>query len=126
MLDWDADHEVRIFRLASLPVGALDQFINVLAQREQPRWPVWVPSRWNLPSEEGRGEVDREVQRLFRSAKPAELIVAWTGYGERILAARRIPAAELANVPDWFSGNDSSDGHDWFSLLGLEALKRFR
>jgi hypothetical protein len=123
MLDWEADHEVRIFRLASLPVDALGQCVDVLAQREKPRWPVWVPSRWNLPSEESRQEADREVQRIIRSAKPADLVVAWTGYGERILAARKIPAAELANVPDWFSSNDSSDGRDWFSLLGLGEKK---
>jgi hypothetical protein len=49
----------------------------------------------------------------------AELIVAWTGYAEKVLAARRLPAAELANQRDWFSRENSTATRDWFGLLGL-------
>lgn len=118
MLDWDVDHEVRIFRLARLPEDSLVRCVNVLAQSRQPQWPVWVPSRWDLPSDEARQEADRELQRILQSAEPAELVVAWAGYGEKILAARKVPAAELADVADWFA-QDSTDGRDWFSWLQL-------
>jgi hypothetical protein len=123
MLDWDDDHDVRIFRLAALPGDSLTQCVKALAQPESPHWPVWVPSRWNLPSEESREVADRELQRILDRARPAELVVAWVGYGERILAARKVPAADLVNVPDWFSRNDSAEGRDWFSLLGLVRRK---
>ena len=119
LLDWDEGHEVRIFRLASLPTDSLDQIVKVLAPAGSPRWPVWVPSRWKSPSEDARQEADRGVQRIVELAKPAELLIAWIGYGERVLAARRLPAAELANLGDWFSRDESNRGKDWFRLLGL-------
>jgi hypothetical protein len=124
MLDWDEGHEVRIFRLASLPDDSLDQIVQVLAPAESPHWPVWVPSRWNLLSERARQEADRDIQRMLVLAKPAELVVAWTGYADKILAARRLPAGELANQPDWFSREDSTADRDWFGLLGLAGTKR--
>ena len=124
MLDWDEDHEVRIFRLAALPSESLAQCVAALAQPEPPRWPVWVPSREKLPSEQVREEVDRAVQRFLAQAKSAELIVAWSGYGERILAAKSVPAKELNEFPDWFSLEDPHSGRDWFAVLGLVREKR--
>jgi len=123
MLDWDDDHEVRIFRLAALPADSLTRCVRALAQAEQPRWPLWVPSRPNLPSEEARRMADREIERILENAKPAELVIAWAGYGETILAARRVPATDLEKVPDWFSRDDSFQEPDWFSLLGLARSK---
>jgi hypothetical protein len=124
MLDWDQDHDVRIFRLAALPADSLAQGVKALAQPEPPRWPVWVPSRWNLPSEEARQMADREVERLLAQAKPPELVLAWTGYGETVLAARKVQAADLASVPDWFARDPSAEGSDWFTLLGLVKRQR--
>jgi hypothetical protein len=123
MLDWDDDHRVRIFRLALLPADSLNQCVKALAQPEPPSWPVWVPSLWNLSSAEAREKADREVERILDRARPAALVVAWAGYGDRILAAQNVPAAELADVPDWFSREDSTEGHDWFSLLELQRRK---
>jgi len=123
MLDWDDIHEVRVFRLASLPVDSLDQCVKALAQPKPPRWPVWVPSRWDLSSDEARELADRDVQRILATEKPAELVVAWAGYAEKILGARKMPAADLANVPDWFSRDDSTEGRDWFSVLALVRRK---
>jgi hypothetical protein len=124
LLDWDESHEVRIFRLASLPADSVDQIVKILAPAGSPRWPVWVPSRWNFPSEDARQEADRDVQPILQLAKAAELIIAWTGYGERVLAARRLPPAELADLPDWFSRDDSNRGRDWFRFLGLAGTNR--
>ncbi len=119
MLDWDADHEVRIMRLASLPAGSLARCVAALTQTEPPRWPVWVPSRSSLPSEEARDKADAAVEGILAQAKPAELIVAWVGYGERILAARKVPAKDLNAVPDWFSQVDPARDGNWFAVLGL-------
>jgi hypothetical protein len=124
MLDWAQDHDVRIFRLAVLPADSLTQCVKALAQPEPPRWPIWVPSRGNLRSEEARQMADREVQRILDKAQPAELVLAWAGYGETILAARKVPAADLAAVPDWFARDPSTEGPDWFTLLGLGKRQR--
>jgi hypothetical protein len=71
------------------------------------------------PSNDERAAVDRELETILRTAKPADLVVAWSGYGEKVLAAARVPAEELNHVLDWFSavGNDT---RDWFAALGLE------
>jgi hypothetical protein len=119
MLDWDEGHGVRIFRLALLPPDALDRCVSALAPYGPPQWPVWVPARANLPSEETGEVADRQVERILGQAEPAELVVAWTGYGDRVLAAKSVPAAELVDAPDWFSVDDPSNLPDWFSLLGL-------
>jgi hypothetical protein len=123
LLDWDDDHRVRILRLALLPADSLNQCVKALALSSPPTWPVWVPSRWKLPSEEARAKADHEVERVLDRAKPAVLVVAWAGYGDTILAAQNMPAAELANVSDWFSRADATEGHDWFSLLELQRRK---
>jgi len=119
MLDWDEDHNIRIFRLALLPADALDRCVKILAPNGPPRWPVWVPMTPQPPSQEAAAYADQEVQGLLEEAQPAELVVAWSGYGERVLAAKRIPAAELVRVPDWFSADNATIPADWFSVLGL-------
>ncbi len=119
MLDWDDDHEVRIFRLAPVPPDSLDRCVSILAAAGPPRWPVWVPSRQQLPSEEAREAADRSVQQVLDRSGPPDLVVAWRGYGETVLAARRMSAEELSGVPDWFSLEGPADGRDWFPLLGL-------
>jgi hypothetical protein len=117
MLDWDGEHRVRVFRLAALPRGSLDQCAAAFAQSEPPRWPVWVPWSRTSPPAEVRDAVNREVDRVLAEAGPPDLVVAWTGYGEKVLAARRLPAEDLQGVPDWFSAE--GPGRDWFALLGL-------
>src|SRR5205823_13298738 len=55
----------------------------------------WVPSHWDLLSEEARDKADRTLEKILAQARPAELIVAWRGYAERILAARKVPVTDL-------------------------------
>lgn len=123
LLDWDEDQAVRIFRLARLPEGALEECVQALGQPEPPRWPVWMPSRWSLPSEGLRQEADRAVQQILDRAVPSELVLAWVGYGEQVLAARRVAAPELSAAPDWFSISDPTQIRNWFSLLGLAKVR---
>jgi hypothetical protein len=119
MLDWDDDHEVRVFRLAPLPPNSLEECAAAFARTEAPQWPVWVLWVRTSPPAEVREAVDTEVQQILQEAGPAELLIAWTGYGERILAATKVPAEELQGVPDWFSLENSAQARDWFSVLGL-------
>lgn len=119
MIDWDEDHQIRVFRLALLPPDALDRCVAALAPYGPPRWPIWVPNRSNL-LDPAAGEIaDRAMQRVLEKTAPAELVVAWTGYGDKILAARKVPAAELSQARDWFSIEDPAAFRDWFALLGL-------
>lgn len=119
LLDWDEDHEVRIFRLAALPPGSLDRFVAALKDVEEPRWPVWLVFARKRPSEAERDAVDRQWRATLCQASPAEWVVAWSGYGDKLLAAKKIPADELAHVPDWFSQDGLGPTRDWFGLLGL-------
>jgi len=119
MLDWDGDHEVRVFRLAALPAGSLDRFVSALAKVEEPHWPVWLVFGRKRPSEKERDLVDGQLQAVLRQAAPAELVVAWSGYGDRLLAAQKVPASELSGVPTWFSREEPEQARDWFGLLGL-------
>jgi hypothetical protein len=119
MLDWDDNQEVRVFRLASLPPGSLDEAIRAFDKAGPPSWPVWVPVRAAFPSEEIAQQADATIQRILERAEPARYVVAWSGYGETILAAREVPPGELAGVPGWFSADDHASARDWFALLGL-------
>lgn len=124
MLDWDEDHQIRIFRLAMLPQGSLEQCVAVFARFEAPDWPVWVPWFRSSPSDEARDAVDRELEFILKKARPAELVVASSGYGEKVLAAVKVPAAELIETPDWFSA-EGNDTRDWFALLGLKKGSKY-
>jgi hypothetical protein len=119
MLDWDDDHRVRLFRLGALPPGAFDQCVEILARTDTPRWPVWVPWARSRPPDAGRERADQELQAILGRAQRPELLVAWSGYGENLLAARKVPPQELAAVPDWFSSPGPGGAEDWFSRLGL-------
>src|SRR5712691_7359586 len=103
ILDWDDDHEVRVFRLAVLPSQSLDECVAIFAQTDAPRWPVWVPERSKLPSEEARESADRAVEGILHQAESAELLVAWAGYGQVTLVAKQVPVETLRELPDWFS-----------------------
>jgi hypothetical protein len=117
MLDWDDRQRVRIMRLRFLPPDSLEQCVAALAQLGPPHWPVWVPSQ--CPSAAAQEKLQQELERILAQAKPAELVVAWLGYGETLLAARKISPKVLEDEPNWFSLNSPSEVRDWFQFLGL-------
>jgi len=123
MLDWDEEHEMRIFRLASLPAGAFEESLQALTRIEQPRWPVWVPLARSRPTEEVRSDLNRRLEDILNRAAPPEWLIAWTGYGEQVLAARKLPARELVGVPDWFSLENGRPERDWFADLALAKIR---
>src|SRR5947207_710814 len=87
MLDWSEDHRARVFRLAALPSNALVEIEEALAPTEAPRWPVWIPWFRQQPPAKVREALTHKLQQLLRRAQPAELLVAWTDYGESVIAA---------------------------------------
>jgi hypothetical protein len=122
MLDWDDHHQVRVFRLRVLPENSWEKSLQALEEAEpRPQWPVWAPCKW--PSVHAREEANTKLSKILAQAKPAELLVAWLGYGERILAARKFPPKELDMEPAWLTVDDKSKFRDWFPLLGLSKEK---
>jgi hypothetical protein len=122
MLDWDEDHEVRIFRLAGLGDNAFEDCVQILRAAEEPNWPLWFPFARTSPDQTVREGNRQQLDDVLAEAKPAELLVAWQGYGESILAAKQVAPRALAQAPDWFSqqGNGTTN---WFSILGLDKVR---
>jgi len=120
MLDWDDDHEVRVFRLAALPPQSLDECVAIFSPTDAPRWPVWVPERSKLPSEEARESADRAVEGILHQAESAELLVAWAGYGQVTLVAKQVPVETLRELPDWFSVENLAEIQKWLHDLTAE------
>jgi hypothetical protein len=124
MLDWDY-HQVRIFRLRSLPEESWTQIVALLEQAGfSPSWPVWFQRKW--PSEKAREITDKKIKKILGQVKPAEVVVAWLGYGEKLLATKKIPSKDLEKEPVWFDVEDLSEVRDWFSLLGLTRGRDYR
>jgi len=124
MLDWDY-RQVRVFRLRTLPGECWMQITAALEQEgKTPLWPVWFPNKW--PSDDALENTNRRTKEILAQANPAELVVAWLGYGERILAAQKIPAKDLESEPVWFDVQNLSEVRDWFSLLGLTRGRDYR
>jgi hypothetical protein len=120
MLDWDEEQRVRIFRLARLPAGALEECVTVFAP-EKPSWPVWFPWARGEASDMDRAKADRKVEEVLSRVEPPSLLVAWTGYGDYVLAARRLPPSAFADAPGWFFSTEEEEAprKDWFALLGM-------
>jgi hypothetical protein len=123
MLDWDEDHEVRIFRLAALRERSFQNCVQIYEAFEEPRWPIWWPFSKTSPPEAMRPEFERQLANVLVEAKPPEWLVAWQGYGEEILAAKKVSSRLIANERDWFSQDDGKPTEDWFSLLGLDKVR---
>lgn len=118
MLNWDDDHEVRVFRLTPLPRGSLERVVRAWAEAGPPRWPVWVPQRNRLSSEEARHKVDQTLHEVLAQAGQPEHVLSWTGYADTILTIERVPSEELTDIPDWFSQEGKEHRRE-------EALRRF-
>lgn len=93
LTDAQGGDDLRIYRLAPLPAGAIEKAVEVMAPYEEPRWPVWVP----LVRDEIRETVGPKLDELIAGAGAAELIIGCLGYG-RVYAVRRPPEQP---VGDW-------------------------
>src|SRR5205823_14586621 len=91
-----------------------------------PRWPVWVPEPSKLSSEEARASADRAVEGMLDRAEPAELIVAWAGYGQVTLTAKRMPAEALRELPDWFAVANPAEIPAWLHEMTAELSAKER
>ena len=106
ILAWDSEtQDVRVFGLAPMPPAAFDQLAELFAQREKPRWPVWIPS-WCEDQNE-------ETDAILKEAGPTEWVIATDDLMGAILAAKRVLPNDLHTVVDWRSflglGDDMPD-----------------
>jgi hypothetical protein len=67
-----------------------------------------------------RRAADERIQTILDQAKSPRWVLAWTAYGEKILAARELAESDLPFVESLFDGKEQrSDARDWFAFLGL-------
>jgi hypothetical protein len=119
MIDWDNRQEIRVFSLASLPAQSLEEVVGILSPYELPHWPMWVP-RWQFPSDDIKADLNRRIEEILAKAEPVHTIVAWSRYGETLVAAKSVDEGELTHIQDWFSTEHQKTERDWFSFLGLQ------
>jgi hypothetical protein len=116
MIDWDTQHEIRVFSLASLPCGSLQEVIDFFG--EAPEWPVWFPAQLKTPTEEFRSRLGI-LDRILEKAGMPKFMVAWSRSRKRPLASRPVQPEVLREITDWFALDDLNRVYDWFSYLGL-------
>jgi hypothetical protein len=116
MIDWDPQHEIRVFSLAGLPSGSLQEVIDFFG--EAPEWPVWFPAQLKTPTEEFRSRLGILDQILEKAGMP-KFIVAWSRSRNRPIASRPLQPEVLQEIADWFTLDDPGRVWDWFSYLGL-------
>jgi hypothetical protein len=119
--DRDASWDIRVFALAPLPSGSFDLLVAACPQPPGPDWSrnnVWVP-KWTFSSKNLETAAKAQIDEILNWAQPAELVVASTPWGEKILAARKLTAEDLPyiQVVEW--ADDPRRRRDWVSFLGL-------
>ena len=115
MIDWDPEHEVRIFSLAPLAPGSVERIIAFFGQA--PEWPIWFPAKLRSPTEKFRSQLGI-LNRDILPVSPPTMIIAWHRTKQKIMAARPTEPKVLGQIKDWFDADRIVD-FDWFSYLGL-------
>lgn len=109
MLDWDGNHNVRIFSLASLAPHYFREFMAKITE-----YPTG-----SLPIDWDREVVYGALNKLLNNAQPVTLVFAWEQNSNQILAVKE-PTEEIQRqIEPLFSVNLSSHKIDWFSYLQL-------
>jgi hypothetical protein len=116
MIDWDLQQVIRVFSLADLPSGSLQEVIDFFGQA--PEWPVWFPAQLKAPTQELRSRLGI-LDRILERAGMPKFIVAWSRSLKRPIASRPVQPEVLQEIADWFTLDDLDQVYDWFSYLGL-------
>src|SRR5262245_40100323 len=89
---WD----LRVFGLAPLPPGSLEQLVEGYKRHWAPRWPVWVPI-WHFsdPAEEQR--MSRLTDQVLQQAGATQWVLATFDLMREIRAARTVNARTLSS-----------------------------
>jgi len=117
MVDWDKDHELRIFSLAPLPGGSLDAVITFF--QEPAKWPIWFPERLKVPTAEFRAQMD-VLDRIIDCAGEPTIILAWNRSARNAVVAKYLPSELIPMVKSWFDLEDGHPLYDWFAYMGFE------
>jgi hypothetical protein len=88
---WERGEEIRIFSLASLPLGSFQQLDRILSDPASLR-----------KLEEDQAFYD-QVNGVLAESSPPEFVIATYGIKTKIIAARHLSATDLANTKDWFA-----------------------
>ena len=104
---WDRGEELRVYGLAPLSSGSFEHIVRILAELEEPRWPIWAPGMKAAADRDGR--IERKVLPLLDAEGRHTLVVAGASPLGPFRAARELGSAEL----------DKSRDADWFAILGF-------
>lgn len=103
MVDWDALQDVRVFAVVEEEREEFDTLVALLAETENPRWPIYIPRAELSPT------AQQYVKRVLDStSREPDYVVA----SER--PTKTVIASKL-----WPKGVDEKN-HDWFGELGIE------
>jgi len=89
----------RLYALCELPIGTVDKILSLLTILGSPCNSVWVPV-WIFPSDQQKEEVEKEIDNLLKSARPANIIVHSRDF--RTILGRWQLEAIPSDVKDWF------------------------
>jgi hypothetical protein len=119
--DWGEWGDIRVYALAPLPPGSFDRLLDACPRPPGPDWShsnVWVP-KWSFSTEGLEAAANARVNEILDRAQPAELVIAATPWGERVLAARNLTAEDLLDIQTVEWEDDPRRLRDWIAFLGL-------
>ena len=100
MVDWDDRQDVRVFSVCELPSAPFNELERLVAETENPTWPVFLP---RVPLSDA-GEC--AVQGLLDKAQRPEYVVACESPVGTVVASSAYPEGVEPDRHDWFSGLD--------------------
>jgi hypothetical protein len=117
LVDWDAEHEIRVFSLSPLPGGSFEKALELFP--DKPSWPAWMPRALVSPTASDHEFFDRNIQPILDSAGAPVFLLSWSRSRQECLCLRRIDRAVAPRVKDWFSLDDLDNAPNWFAHLGM-------
>ncbi len=119
MLDWNADHSVRIFALAPVTATLFPKLYTLF--QGHPTSLIWIPPVLaHRPSEEQIDELYASgLQEAIDSAGVVELVVGWSIVESKPISIRRVTTSLTQHLRSWFDLETLSDLFDWFSFLSI-------
>lgn len=94
MLAWDELQDERVFSLATLHGGSLDELVTALEPLGLPQWPEWTP-KWQFASDDIQKSVEGTVQGILSQAASPEWVVLTERIGSDNGIGRRMKEVDL-------------------------------
>lgn len=100
------DLDDRLFRISSLPPGAVEQVLSAIHSLGMPTNTVWVPV-WKFSGDEERQKADREIDQIVSKRTPTEIVV----YTRDMITF----------LGCWRVDRNESQANNWFSSLNIPS-----